>query len=343
RNLGFSEGEADADREFKSNNSADETIRRRYGTPREINRLFIAMLRAAGLDARVGELTTRDENFFYRSFPDSFQLNGEVTAVIAPDGSIMFYDPGTPFCPLGMLSWEKEAVTALVLDQRDLRFVETPVTRAGRSNQDRRFQVMPFADGRVDVRVETRVGGQRALEFRNEMVDLLPADQRKRFVDPVRALLPTAIIDESKVSISNLTNPAAPVEASYSFTVPQFASRAGSRLLLRPAMLAHPDESRFPAPRRSNSIYFRYPWSESERMTIESPEGYEVEQLPDPVEIDIGAASYRAVFSREGRRVIYERRLDVNAITFTVAQYPTVKDFFDRVHQADRALISFKQ
>jgi hypothetical protein len=78
-------------------------------------------------------------------------------------------------------------------------------------------------------------------------------------------------------------------------------------------------------------------------MSIEPPEGYEVEQLPDPVEIDIGAARYSAVFTRDGRRVIYERRLEVNAITFTVDQYPTIKAFFDRAHQADNAVISYKQ
>jgi hypothetical protein len=346
RNIGFRESrdaEDEEAREIKRNNNADETIRRRYGTPREINRLFIAMLRAAGLDARVAEVTTRDENFFHRSFPDSFQLNGEVAAVVGSDNSIQFYDPGTPFCPPGMLSWEKEAVTALVLDRRDLRFVETPVTEAARSRLDRRLQVKPFADGRLDVRVESRVSGQQALELRNEVVDMLPAAQRKRFADPVRTLLPAAVIDEASISISNLTSRAAPVEASYSFSVPQFVSPTGSRLLLRPALLSHPGESRFAASRRSNSIYFPYPWSESDRMSIEPPEGYEVEQLPDPVEIDIGAARYSAVFTRDGRRVIYERRLEVNAITFTVDQYPTIKAFFDRAHQADNAVISYKQ
>ncbi|HSE98066.1 MAG TPA: DUF3857 and transglutaminase domain-containing protein, partial [Blastocatellia bacterium] len=283
RNLGFRDTrdeESEGAREFKRNNNADETIRRRYGTPREINRLFIAMLRAAGLDARVAEVTTRDENFFHRSFPDSFQFNGELAAFVSGDGSIQFYDPGTPFCPLGMLSWEKEAVTALVYDRRDLRFVETPLTDASRSSLDRSFRVTPYADGRVGVQVETKIGGQRALELRNEIVDLHPAGQRKRFADPVRALLTSADIDEAAINISNLTARSAPVEAAYGFTVPQFASRTGSRLLLRPALLAHPDEGRFAAPHRTNSIYLSYPWSEKERMAIESPEGYEVEQLP---------------------------------------------------------------
>src|SRR5262249_28922914 len=71
----------DVEAGLKKNVRIDDTLRRKYGTPRDINRLFIAMLRAARFDARVAELTTRDENFFHRSFPDGFQLNGEVAVV----------------------------------------------------------------------------------------------------------------------------------------------------------------------------------------------------------------------------------------------------------------------
>jgi hypothetical protein len=328
---------------FKKNDSADQTIKRRYGTPREINRLFISMLRAADFDARVAELTTRDENFFHLSFPDAFQFNGEVAAVIAKDKSIQFFDPGTPYCPPGMLSWEKESVTALVYDESDLRFVTTPLADAARNGEERRLSVNPSADGSAEVRAEVKVTGQRAIEFRNELVDLTPDDRRKRIANPIRAILPAATINESTVALSNLTDAAAPTGATYNFTVPQFASKAGSRLLMRPALLSHRDESLLTSSGRSNSVYLRYPWSESEQVVINLPAGYEVEQLPDPIDIDIGAARYQASFIQAEGRVIYERRLVVDAITFKVDQYDTVKAFFDRVHQADRAVISFKQ
>jgi hypothetical protein len=347
-NTGFGQergAEREADSELKRNNTADETIRRRYGTPREINRLFVAMLKVAGLDARVAELTTRDENFFHRSFSDSFQFNSEVTAVLARDGSTKFYDPGTPYCPPGMLSWEKEGVTALVYDKKDTRFVETPVTDAAHSCEERKLAIAAFADGRVDVRVETKLTGQRALELRNNLVGQLPEEQRKLALSAPRNLPPQATIDEASTALSNLTNLSAPVEMRYNFTVtgPPFVTRAGSRLLLRPFLLTHRDESLTAAPSRSNMIYFHYPWSESERVVIEPPAGYEIEQLPDPLTIDIGAARYQATYTRDERRIVYERRLMVNALTFTVEQYPTVKAFFDRVHQADSAVISFKQ
>ena len=223
---------------LKRNNNADETIRRRYGTPREINRLFVAMLKAAGMDARVAELTTRDENFFHRSFADAFQFNSEVTAVIARNSSVQFYDPGTPYCPHGILSWEKEGVTALVYDRRDARFVETPVTDTAIDDKTAKLTIAAFADGRAEVRTETKLTGQQALELRNELIGLVPEEQRKLALRPARNLLPQASIDESSVALSNLTNLGAPVELKYNFTAPQFVTRAGSRLLLRPLLLS---------------------------------------------------------------------------------------------------------
>jgi hypothetical protein len=266
-----------------------------------------------------------------------------VAVVLGRDGSVQFYDPGTAYCPMGVLSWEKEAVPALIYGKRDSRFVETSITRAADNNDSRNMAITLSADGGVAVKVGSRTTGQRALEFRNEMSAATTDEQRKRIGADARRLLPGVSVDEESVSISGLVTAAAPLTSSYSFSLPQFALRTGKRLLLRPALLSHPDESLLVSPRRSNSIYFRYPWSEDERMVIDVPEGYTVEELPTPVDIDIGAARYRARFSLEGRRVVYERHLNVNAITLSVDQYATAKGFFDRVHQADRAAISFKQ
>jgi hypothetical protein len=328
---------------FEKNDTADETVRRRYGTPREINRLFIAMLRAAAFDARVAELTTRDENFFRRSFPDSFQLNGEITAVVARDGSIQFYDPGTPFCPAGTLSWEKQAVQALVYGRSDWRFVETPVAEAAHNGEERKLLVTPRDDGRVDVEAQVKTTGQRAVELRNDFVGLTADELRKRIISSVRLVLPSAIVDESSVIVSNIANAGLPLASSCKYIVPDHAPRTERRLLVKPARLSHRDQSLLPAVRRWNAVYFNYPWSEVEQVAIRVPEGYAIEQLPDTVDEDIGAASYHASFRREAGLVLYERRLVVNGITFSVEQYATIKAFFDRIHQADNAGLVFKQ
>ena len=337
------EPEAAPDPGLKKNKSVDDTIRRRYGTPSDINLLFISMLRAAGLDARLAELTTRDENFFHRSFPDAFQFNSELTAVISRDGSVQFFDPGTVHCPPGLLSWEKEGITALVYGTADWRFVETPVSDASQNAEERIIRVVACPDGDVEAHVDVKFTGQRAIELRSQSADQAPDVLRKQILVGLRSLLPAARIDESSVTVSNPKSAVTPVVASFDFRTLQFATRTETRLFVRPAFLSHRDESVTPAPARANSICFPFPWSESDRVVIEPPPGYKIEQLPDPVDLDIGAAHFRSTVSREGNNAVYERRLVVNAINFSVDQYPTVKAFFDRVLQADRAAVSFKQ
>lgn len=365
-NLGSrDEREEAANNDFKKNDSADETLRRRYGTPREINRLFVALLRATGMDARVVELVTRDENFFRKAFPDALQFNGEATAVVAADGRLSFYDPGTPYCPLGALAWEKQGVIALLYDNlpdnKEARFVETPVTDAEQNREARQLVLRPQANGSVEVQMESKVRGLRALDFRSELKGLTREQQRYRVLAVTKDRLPTANINEASVSVSDALNhlslgsgfadaPKSATEgtvddasASYTLSVPQAATLTEKRLLLRPALVARRDEPFLPAANRLNSLYFHYPWSESESGVIEAPADYAIEQLPQAVDLDIGAASYHLSFRRDGAQVCYERKLVVNALIFTASQYANVKAFFDLVHQADRALVSFKQ
>ncbi len=329
---------------FKKNHSADETIKRRYGTPREINRLFVAMLRAAGFEARIIELVTRDENLFHQSFTDSFQFNGEACVIIGRDGALQFYDAGTAYCPSGFLAWEKEAVTALVYGDKDWRFIDTPVSDAERNNEDKKLLIKPYVDGHVDVEVESKVTGLRALELRQELKGLTRDEQRKHILASVRHRLPTATISESSVMVSDTIKPPNAVDNSYRFTLPQAATLTEKRLFLKPALLTRRDENFLPSStNRQNNLRFYYPWSETERVVIETPTGYEIEQLPDAIDVDFGAAQYRAKFTTEGNCIIYERKLIINGINFTVKQYAILKEFFDRVHQSDRILISFKQ
>jgi hypothetical protein len=350
RNIGSKERDgdnfetADSTELFKQNDSADETIKRRYGTPREINRLFIAMLKAAGFEARVIELVSRDENLFHKSFTDSFQFNAEASVIIGRDGALQFYDVGTANCPLGYLAWEKEAVTALMYGDKDWRFVETPVSEAEQNNDDKKILIKPFTNGRVDVQVESKVTGLRALELYNELKGLTRDEQRKHLLTLVQHHLPTASVNESTLTILEPVKQANVLGESYGFTLPLAATLTEKRLFLKPVLLIRRDENFLPSStNRINNLRFHYPWAETERAVIETPAGYELEQLPESTEVNIGAAQYRLTFVREGNCVIYERRLIVNGINFTAKQYAIVKDFFNRVYQADRTLISFKQ
>jgi transglutaminase-like putative cysteine protease len=344
RNIGCRDNDAEPglEAEIKRNASVDETLRRRYGSPSEITRLFVAMLRATGLDARVAELTTRDEAVFHRSFADSFQFNSDVAAVLHSDGRIQFFDPGTPFCPPGMLAWEKEAVTALIHGRSDNPLVETPLSEPSLSARSRTLKLQVAEDGGATVTAETRLSGQHAIELRAKLGDLSAEEQGRVASAHEREGSPGIVIKDSSLTL-NQDRKGYGVSIGYTFAASETASRTEKRLLIRPGMLAFRDEGLAPLSRRANNLFFRYPWVEQDRIEIRTPPGFSVERLPDAIEFDMGAGKYHSTYRRIGERLFFERTLTISGIFLTPEQYPTARSFFDRVHQADRSAIALRQ
>jgi hypothetical protein len=328
---------------LKRSSTADETLKRRYGTARDINRLFVAMLRTAGFDARVGELTARDENFFHRTFADSFQFNSEVAAVLSQGRETRFFDPGTPGCPSGLLSWEKEGVPALVYDKESPEFITTPVSAASCNVAAQTLIVSLLPDGRSNVKAALELGGQRALDVRSALKGRNPEDQRARLALKLRESAPASAIDESSIKVTGADAWEGPVKISYNFIAPLFAPPTEKRFLLRPALLAHKDESLLTSPRRTNSVYFPYPWSEEDRIEIQLPDGFTPEQLPDDVNVNIGVGSYQSSYKQEKDRVVFTRNLTVNGFIIAPQLYQTLKSFFDRAHEGDRGVLFLKR
>jgi hypothetical protein len=336
------DGELESEK-LKRSTTADETIKRRYGTARDINRLFVAMLRTAGFDARVGELTARDENFFHRTFADSFQLNSEVAAVVSPGHEPRFFDPGTPGCPSTLLSWEKEGVPALVYDKESPEFFTTPVSAASCNVATQRLTVRLLPDGRSEVRAVLELAGQRALEIRSTLKGRSHEDQRTVLALKLRESSPASAIDESSIKITGADVWEGPLTVSYNFIAPLFAPPTEKWFLLRPALLAHKDESLLTSPKRMNNVYFPYPWSEEDRIEIQLPDGFTPEQLPDDVNVNIGVGSYRSSYKQERDRIVFTRNLTVNGFIILPQQYQTLKSFFDRAHEGDRGVLFLKR
>src|SRR5262249_28706534 len=222
---------------------------------------------------RVGELTTRDENFFHKNFADSFQFNSEVTVIVSAGREMRFLDPGTSMCPTGLLSWEKEGVPALVYDRESPEFVVTPISPASCNLTAEMITVKPLPDGRSDVQAQVALGGQRALELRSALRGLSAEDQVKVVASKLRESGPPSSIDDSSIKITGAEAWEGPLKISYHSVAPVFAAPTEKRLLLRPALLVHKDESMLTAARRTNSVYFPYAWSEEDRVEIKVPEG----------------------------------------------------------------------
>jgi hypothetical protein len=76
-------------------------------------------------------------------------------------------------------------------------------------------------------------------------------------------------------------------------------------------------------------------WSES--VTVHLPDGFAIDELPDPVTLDTGFGSYRFGCVASDGQVVVTRSLRVRGTRLPVDRYPDVRTFFNRVLEAQQA------
>jgi hypothetical protein len=96
----------------------------------------------------------------------------------------------------------------------------------------------------------------------------------------------------------------------------------------------------FPSTNRTYDVYFRFPWSENDEVTIAIPSGYELEQPEVPGDLDVGVGTYHLSMSVtvDGTQLLTKRAIIFglrDSILLGQQSYASVKAFFDRVHTGD--------
>jgi hypothetical protein len=202
------------------------------------------------------------------------------------------------------------------------------------------FNLQP--DGELKGTVTLSFTGIEALEHRLATLETDDAGRNKNLEQELRDRLPK----ESVVKLTDSqgwTIATAPLSATFSVTIPAFASVAGKRLLLPAALLDTGKKTRLEAPTRKYPIYFNYDYEETDKVTITLPDGYTLESVPEGVEAKLPWAKYARTVKMDGKELTMERLLQFNGIMFNPATYPELKTFFARINTGDESQSVLKQ
>jgi len=318
----------------KANNNVDDVLKNGYGSRRQIDILFAAMVRAAGLEADVVPISERDDKFFDRNLLDGWQFDAEIVRVHLPDRDL-FADPGTPFCPIGLLPWFRTGVAGLQHGEKKFSFFATPQAQAAMARTSRKLQLELLADGSLKGTVENTYSGIEALHLRIRFKNMDEAARRKVWEDMVKdhfAEGSTVTLDK----VDGLADPNVMLRTQYSILVPRVGTRTKRRWIvpanLFEAAVAQPFENQ----KRSHPVYFSYPNQSVEDITLKFPAGYVMESGPEArqrIEQDFG---YRFQFEKLGDQVVHVvRSVEMGRSYFPVESYPILRTFYGEVRDAD--------
>jgi Domain of Unknown Function with PDB structure (DUF3857)/Transglutaminase-like superfamily len=320
--------------ELKTNKGAEDALEHRSGSHDDLNRLFVSMIRAAGIPASLIWVPDRSREIFIKQLLSTSQFDAEV-AIVQLDGKDVFLDPGSKFCPYGIVDWRYTGVDGLRQSAgKGADLGQTPEPQYKQSVTTRMAIVSLDEHGMVSGTVNIVFKGIAAMGHRQEGGKTDAEGRKKMLEDELRSTLP-GDTEVTLVNTPDWDSNETPLMASFHISGP-FAVAAGKRLMVMQHLFQISEKPRFPSAGRSNAIYFHVPWQEADEVHITIPAGMEVESLAPNDMVKLDHALYQVQQKQEAPNKIFSRRdFIMGQSLFPADNYKELKGFFDKVKADD--------
>jgi len=173
------------------------------------------------------------------------------------------------------------------------------------------------------------------------------AMQRSRPMS-TRGGLPTAAIYVFVNMIKKLRQDFSPLYFAAVFDVSgavfrdERAKTMGPLLMVRPRVLGDLDIETDHKPRKV-PINLDQTMQAVDEYTIELPEGYAVDELPDPVKLDLGFAAYQSEVEATGNTIRYKRTYSIREITLPPERYADVQKLAGAIATDEESSVVLKK
>ena len=264
----------------------------------DINLTLVAVLRELGLNANPLVSSTRANGV--PTFPTRNGLNYVIAVVETPQGNILL-DASEKYSmpnvlPLRAINWNG----VIIRKDKTIDFVDLGSLAV--ANQDSNLSYKIDEEGFVEGMNRTKYNNLFAVNYRNNNGD---KDQ-----EDVISNIETEKDDIEILNfrVSNVDNLSKPVVEMYKFEKEDAVELIGDKMYLAPLLFLATDENPFKLDKREYPVDFGTPWQEKIVASIQVPDGYKVETVPEDLALglrdDLG-------------KFIYSVKLDANKIKVT--------------------------
>ncbi|MBC7901424.1 MAG: DUF3857 domain-containing protein [Saprospiraceae bacterium] len=348
RNTTFDTSLTDDDRrKLPQVNSIGDVLKRKAGSSQYIDMLFGALASASEFETRIAFSGNRSEMFFQPEMTNENLIHPAAIALKVGE-EYKYFNPGMSFLPYGMLVWYEEDTWAMLVGEKNFLWRQTPITQFGNSLSKRSGNFKLLDDGTLEGDVRIEYSGHPALTYRMENYDESANKREENLKDEIKGRISTAEVSEIK--IENLTESAKPLIHQYKIRVPSYAQKTGKRLFIQPGFFEYGSDSLFSSAARKYDIFFRYPWSESDKIAIELPLGFDLDSADAPAPLTdpqkIASLNISMAIDKAKPTLRYDRQFHFGGggnILFPATAYPAVKGLFDAFQKSETHTITLKQ
>ncbi|HLX82294.1 MAG TPA: DUF3857 domain-containing protein [Terriglobales bacterium] len=317
--------------------NVEDVWKRGYGDIVQLNWLFLGLVRAAGFDAYGCWVSSRREYFFFPNAMQTEKLGFNVVQV-SLNGKDLYFAPGVPFTPFGLLTWSETAAPGLRLDKDGGTWIRTTLPQAAESRIERTGKMAISEEGELRGKITATYTGLVAMYLRMEERN---ADEvaRKRLLEEQVASQIGGGAEVELIGSPDWSSSDPRLTAEFNLRISNWASKAGKRLLLPAAIFTAAEKGVFEHANRVHPVYFEYPSEKIDDVTVELPLGWTATvpmgqyQDAKTVLYNMKVDSIRPEHGPEALRLT--RKLTIDVLLVPQDSYSALRSFFQTVRTGD--------
>ena len=301
--------------------SASKVMKDGSGSNADLNFILISAYREAGLDARPVVMSRRTMGRLPLSHPSVNKLNTFVVGVV--DGQTAhFIDASVEDGYIDVLPPTLLAEQGLLLsDDGKGNWLNLQSLEASKANAVVEGTIAP--DGTIKGTYSAQLHANLAAALKGEFRE---ADDSVKYVNKMAERDGITI---SEYAIDNRTAFLPMATERFSFT--KKAEADGTHIYFNPLVIPVISESPFKAVNRTLPVEYPYKYMTTIAASMQLPEGYEVEEMPKPLNIttEDKMLSVRVNYALQGTKLLVQYRFIVGKTLFLPQEYDILRQIYD--------------
>jgi Domain of Unknown Function with PDB structure (DUF3857) len=319
---------------LKEVKNVEDVWKRGYGNGGELTWLFLGLVRAAKFDAYGVWVSERRNYFFNRNSMDDRKLDENVV-LVKLDGQDLYLDPGFAFTPFGLLPWSETGVQGLRLDKDGGTWVTTVLPNASVSQVTNKANLRLSEEGDLEGELTVNFNGLEAHRLRTDEQHEDETARKKYLEDKVKQEIPVAC----EVTLTNKPDWSASspsFTAEFKIKVPGWMAGMGRRAMLPIGLFTAGEKNIFVHAERKHPIYFSFPFSRQDDVTVTLPLGWQVASLPPARNEGGGPILYTIKAEKDGSTLHLTRSLKIDLLLLDNKKYYSdLRNFFQVIRTGD--------
>jgi hypothetical protein len=312
---------------------AEDVLNEKSGSGNEIAALYLALARAAGLQADGLKVADRSREIFDPNYLSLSQL-ADLLVVLHIDGKDIYLDPGQKLCPFGQLAWKHMLAGGIEENRKDPIFTPSNLTKDAVTAHVADLTL--DARGAVTGTVKIMMNGPQALHWRQLSLTTDPEEVKKRLNESLHGLLPDGVAGEV-TALQGQDTSAGYLSVAVKVNG-QLGSATGKRLLLPGFFFSTGAHAQFVAEeKRTAAVDLHFAEQVIDDATYHLPAGYTVEGAPQPVQLPWPDHAALVVKTAPGPGTIDIKHIYARAfVLLDPKEYPALRDYYQKIAANDQ-------